>query len=95
MEWKCLICERELPTVYEGDDSTATFPNIVGLSIEASAGYGSQFDLNENEGSHVFQSAICDSCFESKQKLFRLVQLERKSSWKVVDWKVVDQENKP
>lgn len=85
MKWKCLICERELSIIYKGDDSTATFPNIDGLSIEASAGYGSRFDLNENEGRHVFQSAICDSCFESKQNLFRLVHIERKSSWKIVD----------
>ncbi len=85
-QWKCLICEKQLETYDNGDDTIATWPNVTGGTIEIDFGYGSCFDdqnmLEEQRTQH--QACICDNCYKKKQHLTRAVRIHVTKTWEIL-----------
>lgn len=94
--WKCIVCEQE-PEIdfwhkeksYEESikelDERGMWPNVYGGTFGISFGYGSVHDLNQRESTHEYQSMICDSCFEKKKHLCRLVERVKSESFEIKD----------
>jgi len=80
--WKCICCEKEIPfdTGSPGDDHEGLLPCLEGGTLDIHFGWFSKFDQLEDmmsHGEYIIQGAICDDCFEKKNRLTRKVELRK------------------
>ncbi len=71
---RCIVCEKDLPPI---DDKMSD--NIEGGTLDIDFGYGSTHDTGISVGGWhtVFQTAICDGCFNKKKHLGEWVGLKQ------------------
>lgn len=89
-DWKCLVCEKSVEVVFDGNDDRGILPCLVGGTLSIDCAYGSQFDMLTHParmaGNVVeTQGCICDDCFGKKQHLLRQVQIEQTRTFKQVN----------
>lgn len=78
-ELPCLICGEHLEVVNKGQDDPATYPCVVGGTVEINFGYGSVLD--DIYGDIIHQALICDSCFANVKDRTRTVSMVQHASW--------------
>lgn len=78
-KWKCLICEKPVDIINEGDDNRGLWPNINGGTMDIGFGYGSDFDDMNNDIYH--QAVIHDECYKKKLSLIRHVTKQKPEKW--------------
>ena len=78
-ELPCLICGKQIQLLNKGNDDPATYPCVVGGTIEISFGHGSVLDDIHGDISH--QALICDNCFINVRDRTRTVKQVQYTSW--------------